>query len=107
QVQADERGVRLAQVDDVLHVVHVGGRGRGRTGGVERGQAEQAQSHQDGEREGRLHASASLMGLAILSAMRMGRPTLELFCFSGSMPRARQTVARKSGTATGRFATSM
>ena len=35
------------------------------------------------------------------------RPTFEMFCPSGSMPSASQTVARKSGTETGRSATVM
>jgi hypothetical protein len=34
--------------------------------------------------------------------MRIGRPTLEMFCFWRSMPRASQMVAKNSGTVTGR-----
>src|SRR5439155_24932728 len=51
------------------------------------------------------HTSTSLMGLADLSTMRMGRPMSDMFSLSGSMPSARQMVARKSITATGRSST--
>jgi hypothetical protein len=37
--------------------------------------------------------------------MRIGRPTFDRFCFSWSIPRAAQTVARSSGTDTGRSLT--
>src|SRR5262249_12030577 len=43
----------------------------------------------------RLHARISWMGRALGSTMRMGRPTLDMFCFLMSMPRARPMVPRK------------
>src|SRR5262249_47714298 len=61
---------------------------------------------QDRQREA-AHTGTSLIGLAVLSTMRIGRPTLDWFCFVGSMPSARQTVARKSVGGTGRSSTRM
>src|SRR5262245_2892000 len=52
-----------------------------------------------------LYAMISLIGFADGSAMRIGRPTFEVFWVIGSTPSARQAVARKSLTATGRSAT--
>src|SRR5262249_54506277 len=48
------------------------------------------------------HERASWTALVPGATMRIGRPTLERFCFWWSMPSARQTVARNSGTVTGR-----
>ena len=47
------------------------------------------------------------MGFALGSAMRIGRPTFEGFCFMGSSPRAVQMVAMRSGIDTGRSTTYM
>ena len=47
-------------------------------------------------------ATMSSSGLPALSTREMGRPMLDWFDFVGSMPSARQTVASRSGTETGR-----
>src|SRR5581483_6891358 len=52
-----------------------------------------------------LHDTISRIGLAVLSTMRIGRPTLDWFCLSMSRPSARQMVPRKSCTETGRSST--
>jgi hypothetical protein len=47
------------------------------------------------------YASTSAIGRAPTSAIRIGRPILEIFCVVGSTPSALATVAKKSGTVTG------
>src|SRR5262249_1742930 len=47
-------------------------------------------------------ATRSSSGFPALSTREMGRPTLDWFDLFGSMPRARQIVASRSGTETGR-----
>src|SRR5262249_58332682 len=39
-----------------------------------------------------VHSTHSLIGWAVFSTMRMGRPTFDMFSLRGSMPNARQTV---------------
>src|SRR5206468_2873577 len=71
------------------------------------GQRQQRQA--GGERRGQLagHASTSWIGRAPGSTKRIGRPTLDGLALVTSSPSARPTVARKSGTLTGRSETSM
>src|SRR5438046_473999 len=45
--------------------------------------------------QGEHHARTSWMALEPASAMRMGRPTFDMFCLVESMPRALTTVAMK------------
>src|SRR5262249_38806426 len=70
-------------------------------GGVDGGQ----RRGQRGDEDAASHASTSLISLEPGSTSRIGRPTFDWFCFIGSRPRARQTVARKSGTDTRRSST--
>ena len=105
-VQAEQHRPGLAQVDEGLHVARLRARcgpaaepprpgarpAPGRRRRPQRGQGQQPGGRDDEA----VHAGTSLIGLAVLSTMRMGRPTLDWFCLVGSMPRARQTVARKS-----------
>src|SRR5262249_55513642 len=53
------------------------------------------------------HPTTSLSGLEPASAMRMGRPTLDWFCLSGSIPNPLHTVAIRSAWVTGRSVTSL
>ena len=47
----------------------------------------------------------SVIGVAPRSVSGIGRPTLDMFSFAGSTPRAEQIVAKRSGTVTGLSAT--
>jgi hypothetical protein len=87
-----ERRAALAEVEDVLRVIDLGGRLL-----ADGFQGRDAQGEGESDKEDLFHPTISLIGLPGLSTMRMGRPTLELFCFSWSNPSAQQTVARKSG----------
>ena len=54
-----------------------------------------------GGREHRLggrHPSSSLIGLALASTSRIGRPLFSVFCLAGSIPSPLMTVANRSGT---------
>ena len=72
-----------------------------------RSEGEEASQGRDQDESGMCggHARASVIGRADGSAIRIGRPTSERFCFDGSIPSALQMVAIKSGTATGRSST--
>src|SRR5262249_2642107 len=65
-------------------------------------------SRQGHGKDGRcaLHPRSPLIGLALGSTSRMGRPLATVFCLVGSRPRPLMTVARRSGTCTGRSLTS-
>src|SRR5450755_3496285 len=107
-MQPQQNGPLVGEKDHILYVV---GRDHGRLSarGVRRGDGERPAAEHCGRAQARQqssrHATISLIGLADLSTMRMGRPTFDSFCFIGSTPSARQTVARKSGTITGRSST--
>ncbi len=97
----------VAGQEDEIHAIVVRLRGgcrrrfrRGSLGryGEDGGQARQGQ--QAAVPEG-LHDSTSRIGLEPASAMRMGRPTLDIFCLVESTPTAVATVAKKFGTVTG------
>ena len=51
------------------------------------------------------HPRTSLIGLALGSTSRIGRPLSTVFCLVGSIPRPLMTVASRSGTRTGRSLT--
>src|SRR5262249_44324432 len=100
-VQPDQHRPGLAEEDEVLHVV----RFRFCSETNHRG-TETQRSKAENETQNLLfvvsvslclcgsfldtgtHASTSVIGLAVGSTMRMGRPTLDSFCFLMSMPRA-------------------
>src|SRR5262249_11332286 len=71
-----------------------------------RGQPHDGEAAQNRE-NAECHAMISETARAPFSTMRIGRPTLDIFCFVGSIPRARQMVAMKSGTLVGRSASTV
>src|SRR5262249_30316971 len=89
-----------AEVDALAHAR--GGRGR-RVGRPDH--REQPKREGRNNRQPRGHASTSVTGLADLSTIGIGRFTFDRFFFSGSMPSALHSVARRSGTLVGRSST--
>ena len=90
EVQPEQDRALLAEVDDILDAGRRPGLGPLRRLVSRKRPPNQQPGSKHSPDEGEAaHASTSLIGWAVLSAMRMGRPTLELFCLVGSMPRAR------------------
>src|SRR5262249_18269533 len=113
-VQADQHRPGVSQQDEVLRVVRgplsvvrrlrvLGG---ARPAGAEGRETEGDEQRRAGQLQ-RFHATTSLIGLAVGSVMRTGRPMCEPFGLVMSIPRARPTVARKSWPSTGRSVTSV
>src|SRR5262249_55419220 len=104
-VAEEDEGGAVAGAHGAAGVRLLGSALREGVGGAQReGRNANGRPKQGGRRSVTDHAMISAMGRAPFSTMRMGRPTLDMFWRVGSMPRARQTVARKSDTVVGRSA---
>src|SRR5262249_31706671 len=106
-VQPQQHRLGVREVDDVLVVARGRGlaaRRRRRVSGAERAAGGEAR---DSEEQQPVHDRTSFTGCAVGWPKRIGRPTWDWFGLRMSMPRARPTVASRSGTRTGRSVTSM